>query len=940
MDTQNSFPSTSSVLSSSPQGEHNSTGKTIATEAALTRLLYAQAPMGFLATLLNVVILTMVLQPTLPPAKLLTWCVTMFIITGARFLLVRRHQNLMPTVDQEARWRTRYILGTATIGSAWGSLCLLAFPTHLAYQVFVAFVFAGTSAGAVTILSSVPSAALSFFLLALTPLTWQFFRQGDDLGVAMGTMIVIFLGTLLFAVRHLHATTVESLHLQFTRLGLLDRLTTQTMDLENTNAALQEEIAKHQQTEQALRASEVLYRSLFEHSLDAILLTSPDGRIFSVNPAASHMFGRTVEEMCRAGRDACVDNTDPRLDIFLRQRANSGSYRGELNHKRKDGSVFPCEFSSVIFTDKTGSKRAVNIIRDITERKQAEETLRKAHEELEQRVQERTAELQVANQQLTAEVTERQRAEEALRHSEKYFRTLIEGGSDLIAILRVDGTIDYASPSHKRLLGYESEELQKKKVFLFIHPEDVACVMTAFAAGVQGAETPDSIEFRFRHKDGSWRTLESAGQNLLASPIINGILINSRDITDRRAVEDILKKNEERFRALVENSTDVVMILNTDGTIRYRSPTASGKGIHDYAVDTLIGRNVLEFVHPDDQQRLRDVFYTKVLVRPGVTQLPPFRALHSDGSWRIMEGTHNNLLHHPVIAGIIYTGRDITERKQAEEENRSLQAQLAQAQKLQSIGTLAGGIAHDFNNLLTPIIGFSELLKRTVAPETRAWNNLQEILKASHRAKELVQQMLAFSRPSQHTPIPVALNTVLEDCLALLRAEPSTIEIHPSFDPAAGMVLADPIQLHRVIMNLGVNALQSMEGQRGVVVISVEREMVTEAFATLHPPLTPGPYGKLTVRDTGCGIPTEVQAHIFDPFFTTKEVGKGSGLGLSVVHGIVTSYGGAITVQSELGKGSTFSIYLPLRQETPTETVESPSSPDRARDISQAAPLC
>jgi PAS domain S-box-containing protein len=893
MDTQNSFDPTS-LLSSE---------QTIAIEAELTRLLYAQASVGFLATLINVAILTAALWSILPATKLLAWCATMLVITGVRFFFVRRHRQLIPTIDQEARWRMLYILGTASIGIVWGSLCLFVFPTDLSHQVFVAFVFAGMSAGAVTILSSVPSAALSFFLPVLAPMTLQFFRQGDDLSVAMGTMILVFLGTLLFAVRHLHATTVETLQLRFSQFHL----------------------------EGSLRTSEVRYRDLFENANDGIATFTLDGVLTSINRGLEHMVGWSREEMIGHPHGEFATAASSALASERTRRAIVGDnlpslFELELLHKQ--GTVVPVEARARLVRDQNGAVTGVQaVFRDITDRKRAEEELRKAHEELEQRVQERTAELHGANQQLVAEVAERQRAEEALSRNEAYFRALIEDGSDLISILQTDGTIAYASPSHQRLLGYDPEELRGRNAFSFIHPDEIGAVVASFTLELQTPGVGKSVEFRFRHKDGSWRVLESAGNNLSDTPAIAGVIVNSRDITDRKIAEETIKKNEERFRALVENSTDVVMILNTDLTIRYRSPTASGRGIHGYTVDTLIGRNALEFIHPDDRQKLHEVFFTEVLARSGVTQLPPFRALHSDGSWRMMEATLNNLLDHPVIAGIIYTGRDITERQHVEKEKESLQAQLLQAQKLQSIGTLAGGIAHDFNNLLTPIIGFSELLKRTVTPKTRAWRNLQEILKASHNAKDLVQQMLAFSLPSQQSRAPVPLNALLKDCLGLLRAGlPPTIEIRAVFDPRNGAALANPTQLHQVLMNLGINALQAMEGQDGVLDISVAQETVAETFAALHPPLTPGPYCTLTVRDTGDGISLEVQARIFDPFFTTKEVGKGSGLGLSVVHGIVSSHGGVILVDSAPGKGSTFTVYLPRCDASVTLATEAPAS--------------
>ncbi len=766
------------VISSSPalrafRHGPSTTDSAVFIQAELTRLLYSQAPMGFLATLVNIAIFTAALWSVSPSPTLLLWFVIMILITGARIALVIQHQRLAPTETEEGFWRTLYVLGAAVMGIAWGSVSIFLFPTDPSHQVFVTFVLAGMSAGAVTILSSVPLAVVSYFLPILLPLSIHFFRHGEDLGTAMGSMTLVFLCTLLFAVRRFHTVTVETLGLRFSQLGLLNRLTTQTAEL--------------------------------------------------------HL----------------------------------------------------------------------------------------AHEELEERVQERTMQLQAVNQQLMAEIAERRRAEEFRRQSEERFRTLIEDGSDLIALLQADGVVLYASPSHERLLGYAPGELVGKNAFSLVHPDDLPLVWETFSAGVQHQGAIDSVELRFRHNDGSWRTLESIGKNLIADPVIGGVIVNSRDITERKEAEETVKKNEERFRALIENSADIVMILDTNCAICYRSPTATGRGVHGYHVDELIGKSALEFIHPEDQQMLWEVFL-KSLEQPGVAPLPNFRARHVDGSWRAMEGTLNNQLDHPTIRGIVYTGRDITERRQMEEEKHALQVQLAQAQKLQSLGTLAGGIAHDFNNLLTPIIGFSELLKKAVVPGTVAQRNLEEVLKASHRAKDLVQQLLVFSRPSSQARSLVTLHAVVEDCCHLLQASlPSTIDLRFFPDSALGVVLGDPTQLHQIVMNLCVNAWHAMEdGREGVLELAVEDAEIEEAFAAFHPPLTPGPHLKLVVRDTGSGISPELLSSIFDPFFTTKPVGKGFGLGLSIVHEIVKDHGGAILVHSTPGAGSTFEVYLPKVEET------------------------
>jgi PAS domain S-box-containing protein len=261
---------------------------------------------------------------------------------------------------------------------------------------------------------------------------------------------------------------------------------------------------------------------------------------------------------------------------------------------------------------------------------------------------------------------------------------------------------------------------------------------------------------------------------------------------------------------------------------------------------------------------------------------------------------------------LICTAHDITKRKRAEKEKKKLEARLRQAEKMQAIGTLAGGIAHDFNNILGVIMGYTELTLLDVPEGTKMYSNLDQVLKASERARDLVKQILAFSRQSEQEREPVQLGSIVKEALKMLRRSlPTTIDIRQNIEKESGTVLADAIQIHQVLMNLCTNAAHAMGDTGGVLNVDLSDVDLDIDAAANFPGLKPGPYVRLTVSDTGHGIDGSILERIFDPFFTTKDKGKGTGMGLAVVHGIVKSYSGAITVYSEPEQGATFHVYFP-----------------------------
>nr|MBF0222134.1 response regulator [Desulfobulbaceae bacterium] len=266
---------------------------------------------------------------------------------------------------------------------------------------------------------------------------------------------------------------------------------------------------------------------------------------------------------------------------------------------------------------------------------------------------------------------------------------------------------------------------------------------------------------------------------------------------------------------------------------------------------------------------------------------------------------------------------------QREEEKNNLETRLQQAQKMEAIGTLAGGIAHDFNNILTVILGYTEMAREDAPADSKYAKDLSNVLAAGNRAKDLVKQILAFSRQGQVDRMPLKIQPLIKEGLKMLRSSiPTTISITENIDPTSGSVFADPTQIHQILVNLCTNAYHAMETTGGELAVTLRTAFINADDQTMLLHLTPGEYVELTVTDTGSGIGPDIIERIFDPYFTTKEVGKGTGMGLAIIHGILKEYGGAITVDSQLGKGSTFHIYIPvIEKEALPEMEESKDIP-------------
>ncbi len=384
----------------------------------------------------------------------------------------------------------------------------------------------------------------------------------------------------------------------------------------------------------------------------------------------------------------------------------------------------------------------------------------------------------------------------------------------------------------------------------------------------------------------------------------------SRQLGEMRTLNLELEQSEEKYRRIFENIQVGYLLVNFDGIILSSNPAAARLLKYD-GPHQIEGTNITEEVYTfeEERQQLKKVLET-------LNSVDGYQiSLKQQGGQVIIVECNINLVMNEKGKPYAFesTFQDITKRVNAEKEKDSLEDQLRQSQKLEAIGTLAGGIAHDFNNILAAIFGYTEFAMEEMNDDENLRRHLDEVFKGALRAKDLVKQILTFSRRSEQELQPIKIESVINEALQLLRSSiPTTIEIKKDINPDCEKVLADPTQIHQVIMNLCTNAYHAMRETGGVLGVSLKPMELTPDFAEAKIELSSGTYVILEISDTGTGISKEVQDRIFEPYYTTKTKGEGTGLGLAVVHGIINSLHGDITCYSELTRGTTFRIYLPV----------------------------
>ncbi len=446
--------------------------------------------------------------------------------------------------------------------------------------------------------------------------------------------------------------------------------------------------------------------------------------------------------------------------------------------------------------------------------------------------------------------------------------------------------------------------------YLLVARHLYALVNYTKSLGVATLDTPFSLKRHIK----SWGKDEF---DILANAV-NDMRINLNDsyshlkgeILERKQAEASLRENEGRLKTLVNTIPDLVWLKNLEGV--YLSCNSKFERLFGAKEAHIVGRTDYEFV----DKRLADFFREKdrAAMAAGVPITNEENVVYADdGHGEILETVKAPMYNYQgQCVGILGIARDISDRKKQEAEQAKLKIQLQQSQKMEAIGTLAGGIAHDFNNILYPLIGFAEMLQEDLPRESHNQESVTQILQAAMRAKDLVKQILAFSRHSSQELKPLRLQSILKETLTLLNASiPKTIDIQTQIDAACGMVVADATKIHQVVMNLAINAYHAMEESGGQLTIVLEQTQL-DAIPQVLSELLPGNYARLKIIDTGTGIEQSLMDKIFDPYFTTKETNKGTGLGLSVVQGIIKSCNGAIHVYSEPDKGTEVHLYLPI----------------------------
>jgi len=764
---------------------------------------------------------------------------------------------------------------------------------------------------------------------------------------------------------------------------------------------------ERQRAEAATRTGEAQYRAIFDASVDGMALLDELGWIVDANPAFSALFGYPREEILVLDSKTLVPKESRAICLQVLATANADTVsQGECHGRRRDGTVFDMELRGVAMTYQ-GRPHRLAIVRDITERKRANEDLLRSEEQyraifnasedalvlwdsslrrvdvnpayerifgwtrdevighafrqraLPTEYTERRLELvrralagEATNVEIESvrksgerfhadlrnipiryrgephvlaivrDVTERKRAEAALATSEEQYRAVFNASLDALVLRDADFRIVDVNPSYERMSGYRRDEVRGAD-HVVANPAAVNARVKALHQRALEGETI-RLETQMVRRDGSWLDIELSGVRTLYQGRPH-VLYSGRDVTERKRAVGALQASEEQYRAIFNAAADSMVLRDAEFRIVDVNPAYEAMSGRPRA--EAIGRQEITMTSPEMHERIRRSHAQALAGTPVQWEAD---ATRRNGESFFIE-TRGVPIQYDGQPHVLYVGRDITARKRAEIERAALEAQLRQAQKMEAIGQLTGGIAHDFNNILTGIMGYLVLAGERPAAfdDPRLARHLEQARLGAQRARDLIQQMLTFSRGRRTSGLPVALGPLVAEATTLLRSSlPATLELRTELDKGLPEVRIDPVQFEQVLLNLCINARDAMEGVGSVRVHARLADASGQRCASCKQKLD-GRFVEIAVEDNGHGIPPEVLERMFEPFFSTKEVGRGSGMGLASVHGIVHEHGGHIVVDTIPGRGTTFRIELPALEATAGQAVDVTGSDRR-----------
>ena len=614
-----------------------------------------------------------------------------------------------------------------------------------------------------------------------------------------------------------------------------------------------------------LHLAEEKFSKAFRICPDAMVITElMSGRFIEVNDSHERLIGYSRQEVLgRTSVEVGTFTSETDRRTFLDPLLAKGSVRNvERKIMGRGGRVIDVVYSSECF-DLDGVRCAVTVIRDITESK---------------------------------------RTEAALIANEERFRSFVERANVGIYRSTPEGRIVMANPALLKIMGYDTFE-EMALVDLESGSYQPSYPRKKFREGLERDGLIRGFEATWTRRDGD-KIFVRESATVIRGPD-GGVLYYEgtiEDITERKRTEEALRESEERFRNLTSAAFEGIVISENGRIIDINDQALKLIG---YPREEMIGREVLDFVSPGTRKIVADRIgarmegtYEHQLVRKDGT------SFHAEAQAKMMRMGERTVRMTAL--------RDISERRQNDQKQKNLEDQVRQMQKMEALGTLAGGIAHDFNNILTGILGNLQLAEMDLPRAHPAYASLESAEKASQRARDLVARILSFSRLEQDNRAVAPLGPVVREAAQLLRVGvEASVEIRTEIDPACPPVLFDSGQIHQVIMNLGTNSIHAMRDGRGVLNLELRKVAPSEALRELHPQVTAEHTVCLTIRDNGCGMEETVLKRIFEPFYTTKTFGQGTGLGLAMVHAIVSSHRGAIVVESAPGAGTAFELYFP-----------------------------